>query len=91
MSKYLHRELWPSQGQSPEEVIAFSIKYINNLAKVKWLKLKNFADFMQLMIVSLLGTFGIFYDATVTNTIPDLSILSYCCYIIYDYGDSYKP
>ena len=43
---------------------------------------------MQLMIVSLLGTFGFFYDATVTNTIPDLSILANCCYIIYDYWDS---
>ena len=29
---------------------------------------------MQLMIVSLLGTFGIFYDATVTNSVPDLSL-----------------
>ena len=40
----------------------------------KRLEQKNFADFMQLMIVSLLGTFGIFYDATVTNSVPDLSL-----------------
>ena len=48
---------------------------------------------MQLMIVSLLGTFGIFYDAIVTNSVPDLSLqkpIADCCYIIYDYWDSYK-
>ena len=26
------------------------------------------------MQLSLLGTFGIFYDATVTNSVPDLSL-----------------
>ena len=72
MSKYLHKELRPHQPRpvSQGSQCLFQ-KYI--LVK-KRLEQKNFADFMQLMIGILLGTFGIFYDATVTNSVPDLSL-----------------